>query len=131
MPLGDVTYQDAALDAVVGSWPASGAHYHLFVSDPALEPTPLDVELTSGGGYVAATFAPADFAAASGNAVATTAPVSFGTSTAAYDDTATFWGIVDSTGLLVFSNDLDDPIAVENSGTVVTFTPAISFGDEA
>lgn len=129
MPLGDVTYVDAALDAVVGSWPASGANYHLFVSDPALETVALDVELTSGGGYVAQAFAPADFDPAADSSVSTAAPVDFGTSTDAYDDTATYWGIVDGTGLLVFSNDLDDPIAVIEAGTAVSFTPTLTFAD--
>lgn len=127
MPLGDVTYQDAALDAVVGSWPATGAHYHLFVSDPALEATALDVELTSGGGYAAATFAPADFAAASGDA--TTATIDFGTSTDAYDEAAGWWGIVDSSGLLVYSDDLDSPVAVEGAGVTVTRDVTVAFGD--
>jgi hypothetical protein len=129
MPLGDVSYVNAALDALVASWPSSGAHYHLFVSDPAPETTALTVELTSGGGYAAVTFSPSDWASASGGSITTTAPVSWGTSTAAYDDIATYWGIVDGSGLLVFSDSLDTPVEVDGASVAVARTPTISFAD--
>jgi hypothetical protein len=129
MPLGDDIYVDAALDAVVDSWPATGAAYHLYSSNPQLQADITDVELTSDGGYAAVTFDPADWAAASTGGKTTTADVSFGTSTGAYSDVAPYWGIVDSGGLLVFSDDLPDPIEVTASGTVVGFSPTLSFGD--
>jgi hypothetical protein len=131
MPIGDVSYQDAALDAVIGSWPASGANWHLFVSDPDVEATPLSVELTAGGGYAAVTFSPAGFDVATAGQAVTLAAVTFGTSTAAYDAVATYWGIVDATGLLVYSDELDTPIEVLAAGTTPAFTPALSFADVA
>lgn len=128
MPLGDVTYVNAALDALVDSWPATGAVYALYESDPALETVPTDVEL-SGGGYTPPAFASADWDAATGGGKSTTVPVSFGTSTAAYTQTATYWAVVDSGGLLVFSDALTDPIDVDAAGTDVAFTPSLTFAD--
>lgn len=129
MPLGDVTYQDAALDAVVASWPSSGATYRLFASDPTLATTPADVELTATGGYAPVAFSPSGWAAASGGSKTVTTPVSFGTSTGAYSDTAPYWGIVDGSGLLVYSDDLpnDQLVSVGGTGTAVTIAPAIYF----
>lgn len=128
MPLGDVTYVNAALDALVGSWPATGALYRLYESDPALETVPASVEL-SGSGYTPPAFASAGWAAAADGGKATTSPVSFGTSTAAYTQTATYWAVVDSGGLLVFSDALTEPIDVPAAGTVVAFTPSLTFAD--
>lgn len=129
MPLGDVTYQNAALDALVASWPATGATYRLYYDDPALATAPGDVELAAVGGYAPAAFAPSDWAAATGGAISTTAAVPFGTSTAAYSDTATFWAVIDGSGLIVWSDSLDDPIAVDGSGTAISFTPTLAFAD--
>ena len=129
MPLGDVTYVNAALDALVDSWPATDAAYHLYSSDPSLETTPSDVELTSDGGYAAVDFDPTDWADAASGTKTTTADVDFGTSTDAYSDTATYWAIVDTDGLIVFSDELDTPIAVIESSTAVAFSPSLSFAD--
>jgi hypothetical protein len=131
MPIGDASYQDAALDAVIGSWPNSGANWHLFASDPSVETTPLTVELTSGGGYASVAFSPSDFGVAAADQAMTTSPVAFATSTDAYDSIATYWGIVDSTGLLVYSDELTEPIEVLAAGFVPAFTPALSFQDVA
>lgn len=129
MPLGDVSYVNAALDAVVGSWPSSGATYRLFSDDPAQEAVPTDVELAATGGYAPVTFSPSGWASASGGAKTTSSAVSFGTSTGAYSDVATYWGIYKS-GLLVYSDDLDgQQIEVGATGTVVSFTPTLTFGD--
>lgn len=129
MPLGDVTYVNASLDAVVAAWPGSGATYRLFASDPTLQATPTDVELTSDGGYAPVAFDPADWASAVDGGKTTTAAVGFGTSTAAYSDVATFWGILDSGDLLVYSDFLDDPIEVDDTGAAVSFSPTLTFGD--
>jgi hypothetical protein len=129
MPLGDVSYQDAALDAVVDSWPASGANYHLYASDPALEVDPTDVELTSDGGYAPVAFDSADWDAATSGLKSTTAAVDFGTSTAAWSDVATFWAVIDTGGLIVFSDFIDEPIEVDDTGTDASFTPSLSFAD--
>jgi hypothetical protein len=128
MPLG-ADYIATALDDIVAGWPATGATYNLFVSDPSLETTATDVELDSTGGYAGVTFAPSDWADASGNSKATTSAVSFGTSTDAYSDVATYWGILDTDGALVFSDDLDDPIEVDAASTAVSFTPTLTFSD--
>lgn len=122
MPLG-ATYVDGALDGVTDSWPSSGATYRLYASDPTLATLPGDVELTSAGGYASVAFAPADFTAGVGSLV------DFGTSTDAYSDVATYWGIVDGSDLLVFSDDLSDPIEVDAASTAVSFTPTLSFAD--
>ena len=125
MPLGDVTYQDAALDAVVASWPASGAVYRLYNDDPTLG----GVELDSDGGYAPVAFDPADWdAAADGVKQAT---VSFGTSTDSWSDSATWWAVVDGSDLFVYYAALADEavIAVDEAGTEVTLNPAIAFGD--
>ena len=129
MPLGDVTYQNASLDAVVDSWPASGAEYRLYSSDPSLATLLSDAELTSAGGYAPVAFAPADWADADAGSKTTTADVDFGTSTDAYSDTATYWAIVDSGDLIVYSDELDDPIAVGEASTAVSFSPTLSFAD--
>lgn len=128
MPLGDVTYQNAALDAVVASWPSSGAKYHLYSGDPAQAALLSDVELTSDGGYAPVTFSPSGWASASGGSKTTTAAVSFGTSTGAYSDVATYWAVVDSSGRIVFSDDLDgQEVEVDDTGTTVAFTPTLNF----
>lgn len=128
MPLG-AGYVDTALDAIVASWPSTGAEYRLYASDPTLAALPGDVELTSDGGYAGVAFAPADFASASGNAKPTTAPIVFPTPTDAWSDVATFWGIIDGSDALVYSNDLDTPIAVDEAGADASFTPTLSFAD--
>jgi hypothetical protein len=127
MPLGDVSYVDAALDAVVDSWPASGATYHLYASDPQAATTPSDVELDSSGGYAPVAFAPADFSAAASGMKARASALDFGTTTAAYSDIAKYWGIVDTGGLLVFSDAMDDPIEVDAAGDPAAFTPTLTF----
>ena len=129
MPLGDVSYIDAALDDIVAGWPATGATYRLFFSDPQQQTTPTDVELGAVGGYAPVTFAPSNFAAAASGSKSTTSPVSFGTSTAAYSDTARYWGILDGSGLLAFSDFLDDAIEVDDTGIAVSFTPTLLFQD--
>lgn len=130
MPLGDVSYMNAALNAVVASFPATGAKWRLYTSDPALEVTPSTVELAATGGYAGVTFAPAQFGTASADLVQTSSPVSFGTSSAAWSDVATFWAI-EKAGLLVYSDALDTPIAVDAAGVAVAFTPGLSFSDGA
>lgn len=126
MPLGDVSYQDAALDAVVASWPSSGAEYALFVGDPLAGGT----ELTSTGGYARVAFAPADLDAAADGAKAWAAPIDFGTSTGAWSDVATHFAIIDGSDLFVYTDDLPDEIAVDETGTAVTATPAALFFQE-
>ena len=128
MPLGDVTYQDAALDAVVDSWPGSGATYRYWFSDPQAEDDPTDVEIdVTVAGLSNAAFDPADWDAAADGAKTTTTAVALGTATDGLDDTIRFWGVVDSGGLVVYSDALDDPFGV-NSGDSPTFSPQLSFG---
>jgi len=130
MPLGDVTYQNDSLDDLVGGWPATGAKYHLYTSDPALEDDPTDVELTSTGGYAAVDFDPSDWAAADDGTKSTTSPVSFGTATAEWSDVATYWAIVDSDGLIVFSDALTSPIGALGADFAPAFTPSLSFASD-
>lgn len=131
MPLGDAHIDDA-LDAIVGSWPGSGGKWRLYASDPRLADLPTDVELAADGGYAAQTFAPSDFAAASGGGVTVASPISFGTSTDAYSDVAPFWGITSSDADdLVFSDDLasDQIVEVDETGTGVSISPTLTFAD--
>lgn len=131
MPIADA-YQDDSLDGLVSGWPASGK-WRLYASDPALATNPSDVELTSDGGYAAVAYASTDWAAAASSAKPVASAVSFGTSTDAYSDTATFYGITNGTDAddLIWSDDLDDPIAVGEAGTDVAITPTLSFADGA
>lgn len=129
MPLGDVTYQNDALDAVVASWPATGATYRLYFDNPADAATPADVELGPDGGYAPAAFSPSDWADADGGSKTTAPAVSFGTSMDAYSATATFWAVIDGSGAIVYYDALTDPIAVEGSGTATTFAPTLTFAD--
>lgn len=132
MPLGDVSYQDAALDAVVDSWPGSGAVYAFWTSDPRLEVDPTDVEVDlSVAGLSNPAFDSSDWAAASGGGITPSAPIGLGTSTGPLDDVGAYWGVKDSGGLIVYSDDLadSDQIVVTEAATVVSFTPTISFGD--
>lgn len=131
MPLGDVTYQNAALDAVVASWPASGATYRWWTSDPQLQDDPTDVEVDlSVAGLTNPAFDPADWAAAADGAITTTAPITIGTSTDALTDVGAYWGVVDSGGLIVYSDDLpdDDVLEVDEAGTDAEFSPVLTFG---
>ena len=126
MPIG-ANYQDDSLDGVVDAWPATGAHWALFDGVP-VEDGGDGVELT-GSGYTAPTFAPADFAAASGNSKTVAAPIDFGTSSDAYAELGTHWAIVDSGGDIVYWDDLPDADVVEvnAAGTDVTISPTIFF----
>lgn len=122
MPFATTAAQNAALDAVVATFPDGGT-YRLY--DASL------VELTSDGGYAPADHSTADWAAATGGQVTTTLPVSFGTSTDAYSDAASYWGIADSLGVLVYYDLLDEQIAVGASGTAVSFQPTLFYRSEA
>lgn len=125
MPLGDVSYQNDAVDAVIGSWPASGAVYAYWSSDPQAEddPTTVEIDLTSTGLSNGA-FASSDWSAADDGA--STATISLGTATADIDDSFNFWGIKDSSGLIVYSDSIDDPFGV-NDGDSVSFDATITF----
>jgi len=128
MPLGDVSYQNAALDDVVAGWPATGAVYTYWFSDPQAEDTPADVAIdVTDAGLSNAAFDPDDWAAATDGGKTTTAAVSLGTATSDLDDVIRYWGVVDSDGLVVYSDALDDPIGV-SSGDVVSFSPTLSWG---
>lgn len=123
------TYVDDILDGVGAAFPTSG-NWRLYSSDPQLADAPSDVELTSDGGYAAVAFAPSDWDASTGGSMSTASAVSFGTSTDAYSDVATYWGITGADADdLVYSDFLDDPIEVDESGTAVSFTPSISITD--
>lgn len=127
MPLGDVTYQNDALDAVVDSWPASGADYRYWFSDPQAEVDPTDVEIDlTGTGLSNAAFDSSDWAAAASGAKSPTAPISLGTASADIDDRFNYWGVVDSGGLIVYSDVIDDPFGV-NDGDTPAFTPQVTF----
>ena len=130
MPLGD-SYQAAGLDAVVASWPSSGARYALF-DDVPVAAGGAGVEL-SGAGYTSPAFASSGWSAASGDAKTVTAAISFGTSTGAYASVGTHWAVVDSGGALVFWDDLsaDQVVEVSASGSAVTISPTLSFADAA
>lgn len=125
MPLVDLSYQNAALDAIVATWPTSGAVYPLFDGDPTLD----GVELPSDGGYVAATFDPAAWAAADSGEKTTTDPVVFAVPTDSWGAVATYWGVRDSAGVLVYSAELADEIEVSTAGTTVSITPSIFFDE--
>jgi len=127
MPLGDVTYVNAALDALVDSWPATGASYRLYASDPQAVDDPSTVELGSDGGYAALDFAPTDFSDAASGLKSRSSALDFGTTTAAFSDIAKYWGITDTDGLLVFSDVMDDPIEVDAADDPATFTPTLTF----
>lgn len=128
MPIGDVSYQNAGLDALVDSWPSSGATYRYWYSDPQAEDTPSDVEIDiTAAGLSNADFDPTDWASASDGAKTTTAPVALGTATDDLDDTIRYWGVVDGSDLVVYSDALDDPIGV-SSGDSPEFSPQIVFG---
>lgn len=135
MPLGDVSYQNAALDAVVDSWPASGAVYAFWTSNPQLEDTPADVEVDlSVAGLTNPAFDSTDWAAATGGGKSLSSALALGTSTAALDDVGAYWGVKDSTGLVVYSDDLADDAQIvvtdDDIGGSPTFDPgALSFGD--
>lgn len=119
MPLGDATYQAAALDAVIASWPTT-ATYRLFTGDPTLG----GVELAATGGYAPATFSPSDWTT---SGVSSTATISFGTSTAAYADTATYWALVDTSGAIVYYDDLTPEVDIPDFGYDVTISPSLFF----
>jgi hypothetical protein len=121
MPFATTAAADAALDAVVATFPDDGT-YRLYFDTPSLT-----TELTADGGYLPAAHGIADWAAASAGVVTTAAPVSFGTSTDAYSDVATWWGIADAAGNPVYYDLLPDQVGVYAAGTVVEFTPALFF----
>lgn len=125
MPLATTAAQNAALDAVVGTFPATGATYRLYTDVPALA-----TELASAGGYAPVAFVPAGWAAAVDGAKSTTAAVSFGTSTDAWSDVATYWAIADAAGNPLYFDLLPEQIAVGASGTAVSFQPALYFRNE-
>lgn len=131
MPIGE-NYQDASLDGVVDSWPATGAHYALFDGVP-IEAGGDGVELADdpdiAPGYTAPDFAPSDWAAASGNAKTVSSAISFGTSTDVWAELGTHWGVVDGSGNIVFWDDLPeaDVVEVNAASTAVEISPTISF----
>lgn len=129
MPIGD-TYLDDSLMGVVNSWPPTGATVRFWSADPTLQddPTVVEVDL-SVAGLTNPTFDPADWASTDG-AAAPSSAYALGTSTAALDDVGAYWGVVDSTGVIVYSDDIasSDQIVVTDAGTVVSFTPSLSFG---
>ena len=42
---------------------------------------------------------------------------------------ATYWGLTDAAGLLIYSAELDDEIEVSEADSLVSFTPSIFFDD--
>lgn len=119
---------DTCLDALIAALPAAGK-YRLYSDDPSLAGTPSDVELGSDGGYAPQDFAPADFAASSGGAASSASPISWGASTDAYSDVATFWGITDDVDdSLAYYDALDEPVSVDDSGVTPSRTFTILFG---
>jgi hypothetical protein len=129
MPLGDVSYQNDAVDAVIGSWPASGAVYAYWYSDPQAEDDPADVEIVlTSTGLSNGAFASSDWSSAADGA--STATISLGTATADIDDTFNYWGIKDGSGLIVYSDAIDDPFGV-NNGDVVSLDAIITFATDA
>ena len=122
MPIADA-YQNASLDGLVASWTA-GTRWALFDDDP----TNGGLELT-GAGYVAPAFATSDFAAAVDASKDVAAPIAFGTSTAAWDQVGTYWAILDSTGGVVYFDDLGESqvVLVDDAGVAVTISPSVFF----
>lgn len=114
MPVAEA-HIDTANDALAASFPA-GSQVRLYtgVSDPTTGPDPLD-ELTSDGGYAPVALGSFD-ASVDGNAHA---DVDFGTSTDAWSDEATAWGITDSGGDLLWWDLLTKPIDVTAASTPV------------
>ena len=130
MPVGS-TYDAASLDGLVGGWPTSG-NWRLYSSDPSVEDTPSDVELGTDGGYAAVDYASSDWVDADTDTgtKATASNVSFGTSTGAYSDTATYWGITSTDAdTLVYSDALTQPIPISASGQTAAFKPTLYLQD--
>lgn len=120
--------QDACLDALIGALPSPGK-YRLYSDDPSLADDPADVELTSDGGYAPQTFAPSDFDSSSSGSASSSSPISWGASTDAYSDVATFWGITDDADdSLAYYDALDDPVSVTDDGITPTRTFTILLG---
>lgn len=124
MPLNGNDAKNAALDALVATFPDDGT-YRLFAGRPDGTGT----ELTSDGDYAPAAHGTADWAAAADGSVTTTADVSFGTSTAAYSDVADFWAICEADGTVWYWDVLTAPISVTASGVAVAFKPRVFFED--
>lgn len=132
MPIGP-DYVDGSLDDMVNGWPATGAVYAWWTADPLLQADPSTVEVDlSVGGLTNPDFAPTDYSDSSGGVKSAAAAISVGTSTAALDDVGTYWGIKDSGGSIVYSDDLTDDaiLEVDESGDAVSFTPPnLTFGN--
>ncbi len=123
MPFDDAAAQHAALDAIVGTFDDTWV-WRLFNGNPK----GTGAELTTDGGYEPAAHAVADWAAATGLSVTTTAPVEFAESTDAWSDPATWWALTTADGTVIkYYDELDDPIIVSAAGITPTFSPSIFF----
>lgn len=120
MPLATTAAQNAALDAVVSSLPSPSV-WALYVGNPVAGGT----EMPATGGYAAATYSAAQWAAAASGVK--TATVSFGTSTAAWGDVASYWAVRDAAGVVLLWDLLPSQLTVTAAGVPVSVSPQLFF----
>lgn len=124
MPFGIVAAQNAALDAVVSSLP-SPATWRVYSENPTEAP---ESELTGTGGVARVAYTGSEWeAAASG---VKTATVDAGTSTGEWADVGYFWAICNVAGDVLLWDLMPEPIAVDEAGTAVEFSPALYFRND-
>ena len=129
----DVAAQNAALDALL-SLDVSGLPTMYEVALYDVHPLLGGVELSATGGYARPTLNAdlVDFpAAASG--LKTSVPVSFGTSTGAYSDTATYYVLYDAADSTTrwYYGLLTEEVSVDAAGTVVEASLALYWNTES
>lgn len=128
MPLKSLTAQANSLKGMYG--PTRAAHMpatlfcHLFTDDPDDGGT----ELTSAGGYVAASRPSDDFPAPDAQAELTSPDFTW-TSTGAWSDVATYAELRDSTGVRYDGGPLPQRINVTTAGVVVTVNARIFYNE--
>lgn len=126
MPLLSVEAMNASLDA---DYATNDHELALFISDPFLEADPEDVEV-SGGGYARATVEPADWSAAANGQKATPTPVQLPSTTGAWLDDATHWGLWDTVeGCWRDAGPLAAPLEVTGAGAGPMVSPVIYYDD--
>lgn len=126
MPLLSTEAMNLSLDA---DYATNDHELVLFVSDPALEDDPTDVEV-SGGGYARVTIEPADWDAAADGRKATTAPLQLPSTTTAWLDAATYFGLWDTTALCWRDyGPLAEPLEVTGAGSGPLVQPEVFYDD--
>lgn len=125
MSLGSVYAQNLSLDSCYGSshasiWPSTIV-MRLYVGDP----TAGGVELSSQGGYAAASVANNStyWPNASGGQQTNGTTITFPTSTAQWSGNPTYFWLTDSVPNLLDGGPLSTPIVVPGAGYVISFPP--------